>query len=526
MERYPIGKQDFKSLREGGFTYVDKTSFIIKLLEGAGFYFLARPRRFGKSLFLSTLDYFFKGEKKLFEGLAIEKYNWEWNEFPVIHLDFGISGYSSPEFLYDTLNTSLEKYETLYEVSILEKNNLTDRFRRIIEAAYIKTGLKVVVLVDEYEKPVIDNIENPDILEKNRSFLRGFYSVLKSLDKYLQMVFMTGVTKFGQMSVFSGLNNIRDISLNPDFTAICGITYEELVLYFKDGINNLAKEEEINFEDSLKLLKENYDGYHFSKDLTDIYNPYSIINALADRTIKAYWASTGTPSLLVDMIKEKNINIEKIEGVQVTDNKLLGINHQLDDPITLLFQSGYLTIKNYDKTGKTYTLDYPNLEVEQAFFDYLLPNFSGINIVLTESFIERFNLSLKSGDPYKAMATLEEFTAGISYDVMPSIETEKHFQFLVYIISKLILPRRSHVKVEDKTSDGRIDLLIMTSKFVYIIEIKKDKSAEKALNQIKEKEYALQFRNDTRKIFLIGMNFSTKKKRIEGFKIEEVIEKR
>lgn len=523
MVKYPIGKQDFKALREGGYVYVDKTAYIIKLLEGANYYFLSRPRRFGKSLFLSTLEYFYLGKKDLFKGLAIESYDWNWESHPVVHIDLNGTNYREPGSLESRLNAILKEYENKNEISLPSSDNIHERFRILISGIYEKTGLGVVVLVDEYDKPVLDNLDNPELYDKNKEVLRAFYSILKSSDKYLEMVFLTGVTKFGRMNIFSGLNNIRDISLNDEFGAICGITSEELLENFKEGIEDLAKEEETDFDGAVSILKKNYDGYHFSRNCPDVYNPYSLICAFADKEIAAYWSYTGTPSLLARIIKQKNFDLECLEGVIVDKERLMGISNQFEDPVALFYQTGYLTIKSYDKEMGSFTLGYPNKEVEKAFFKYLLPNYSGLNIQTTDSFIHDLDRALEKGNPHLALKILEDFSAGISYDVIPDVEIERHFQYLLYIVCKLLSSKNNFIKVEEKTSDGRIDLFIATTNFIYIMELKKDSDPDKAINQIISKDYALQYRHDHRKVFLIGVNFSTEKKRIYGFKIQTFV---
>lgn len=369
MTRYPIGQQDFKDIREGGFAYVDKTGFIPKLLDGSKFYFLARPRRFGKSLFLSTLEYFFNGDKNLFKGLDVEKYQWEWDSYPVIHIDLGGANYDKKEFLVDILDRILSGYENTYQIIPENKNNPSDRFARLIRTAFEKTKHQVVVLIDEYEKPVIDTLGNDEVNDFNRDTLRGFYSVLKSSDKFMKLAFLTGVTKFGQMSVFSGLNNIRDISFRIPYGDICGITAKELECNFDEGIRQLAENEQTDRIGAIRLLKDNYDGYHFNENCEDIYNPYSLINALADSAIDPYWAASGTPKFLAEKLLNDNYNLEELEGIKVGRDRLMNVSNQNDDIIVLLFQTGYLTIKDYDKELREFTLGYPNREVEKAFFD-------------------------------------------------------------------------------------------------------------------------------------------------------------
>lgn len=520
MTRYPIGQQDFKDIREGGFAYVDKTGFIPKLLDGSKFYFLARPRRFGKSLFLSTLEYFFHGEKNLFKGLDVEKYQWDWDSYPVIHIDLGGANYDKKEFLVDILDRILSGYENTYQIIPENKNNPSDRFARLIRTAFEKTKHQVVVLIDEYEKPVIDTLGNDEVNDFNRDTLRGFYSVLKSSDKFMKLAFLTGVTKFGQMSVFSGLNNIRDISFRIPYGDICGITAKELECNFEEGIRQLAENEQTDLIGAIRLLKDNYDGYHFNENCEDIYNPYSLINALADSAIDPYWAASGTPKFLAEKLLNDNYNLEELEGIKVGRDRLMNVSNQNDDIIVLLFQTGYLTIKDYDKELREFTLGYPNREVEKAFFDYLLPNYSFLPKNEFESEVDNFKRYLNQGNPYSAFSALRILSAGISYDLIPQAETERHFQMILHMLIKLISSRNILIYPEYKTSDGRIDILIETPKFVYIIEIKKDKDAQDAIDQIKNKEYGLSFKNKNKKIFLIGMSFSTKTKRIENYIIE------
>ena len=374
MARYAIGLQDFKSLRKGDYIYVDKTDYIARLLEGSKYYFLGRPRRFGKSLFVSMLEYFFNGERDLFKGLAVDSYKWNWETYPVIHLDLNGANYTErKEALVSKLIQQLKYTEEKYDI-IPSTEEIAERFEYLITQLYKKTGKEVVVLVDEYEKPVLDVIDNPALSDSYRETLRAFYSVLKSTDKYLKLVFMTGVTKFGKMSVFSGLNNIKDISLDDRYGAVCGITRQELIENFREGIVSLATKKKVTYEEALEILKSNYDGYHFSEDCPDIYNPYSLLNALDSRKIEAYWAETGTPTLLIQTLLRRNYDLSELDGVYASSKRLTTLTDQLDDPIPLFYQTGYLTIKSYDENLEQFLLSYPNLEVEKAFFDFLHKN--------------------------------------------------------------------------------------------------------------------------------------------------------
>lgn len=519
MTKYAIGIQDFSTIRKEGYLYVDKTQYISYLLDKGKYFFLGRPRRFGKSLFLSTLEYFFSGERELFQGLAIESYKWDWRKYPVIHLDLNGADYTRPGVLEDRLGSVLAEYENTYKLRRGEGLNIQERFRLLISSLYEKIGEPIAVLIDEHEKPVIDTLENKELNDSNKATLHGFYGVLKSMDKCLKFVFFTGVTKFAQMNVFSGLNNIKDISLNEEFGAICGVTTKELEKYFLSGIKEFSNKRKISVTDVLQLLKDNYDGYHFSENCPDIYNPYSLLNAFSDLKIRAYWSYTGTPTRLVKLLIQKEYDLRKLNGIRASANRLMGINTGFDDPVVLFYQTGYLTIKRYEEDLDEFILGFPNQEVEKAFLEFIIPFYYKNHHPVSEALISSLSKYLMQGEAKKAMETLESFSAGLSYDLIPKPETERHFQSLLYIIIKLISSQAIKITPEFKTSDGRIDLLIETPDFVYIIEIKKDRDPEEALRQIERKAYGLQFEKNSREVFYIGMNFSTEKKRIDGFLI-------
>lgn len=521
MVRYPIGKQNFKSIRKEGYIYIDKTQYFPKLLDNASYYFLARPRRFGKSLLLSTLEYFFLGERELFRGLAVDSYDWDWEPHPVISIDLNGEDYTKEKSsLENMLTRQLEEIGARYGV-ITEPGSVAIRFRSLIMNLFEKSGKKVVVLIDEYEKPVLDNIDNREMSDYHKATLRGFYGVLKSLDEYLKLVFITGVTKFGKMSVFSELNNLRDISLRTPFNAICGITEKELRQNLNEGVQQLADAKNTDSEGALQLLKENYDGYHFCEDCPDIYNPYSLINSLADSRIGMYWASTGTPNLLASLLLQKRYDLEKLDGISVSEMRLLDVRGEFDDPVPLFYQTGYLTIKRFNHVTGRYTLGFPNREVEVAFSNYILPYYLDSRHREVDSIVGDFVDGLLDGDPWKALQAFESFSSGINYELIQKPDVERHFQNMVYMFSRLLLPYTTFVKTEDHTSDGRIDMLIMTHDYVYIFEIKRDSTPEIALLQIEEKQYALQYKSDPRKVFLIGLNFSTEKRRLDGYILKE-----
>ena len=521
MERYGIGLQSFRSIREGGYVYVDKTDFIRVLLEGSKYYFLARPRRFGKSLFLSTLENFFLGRRDLFRGLAIDSYDgWDWQPHAVVRIDLNGADYANSEVaLAERLHATLLNYETAFDLPA-RFDSPAERLRDLITRAADKYGRGVVVLVDEYEKPVLDTIADSRRSEEVRETLRGFYSVLKSVEESLAMVFITGVTKFGKMSIFSGFNNLQDISMDMRFGAICGITEPELIANFRDGIEGLAEAEEVGFDEAVAVLKKNYDGYHFSRNCPDLYNPFSILSAMSRREIGPYWFMTGTPTLLATLLMEKRYDLQSLDGVMATEKELMDVQAGLDNPVALFYQTGYLTLKGYDRESRTYTLGFPNQEVESAFYEYLIPFYMNARENKSDSLLTDFVKGITTGDTVRAIEVLEAYSAGINYDLVPKAEVERHFQNMVYAFSRMVLPYAVSVKTEDHTSDGRIDLLIQTSKYIYVIEMKCNKSAAEALGQIREKGYGLQFKTDPRQVIFVGMNFSTEKRRLDGYEIE------
>ena len=363
---YPIGIQSFEEIRNGGFVYVDKTALIYRLAASGQYYFLSRPRRFGKSLLVSTMETYFSGRKELFEGLAMESLEKDWTEYPVLHLDLTGSSYTDISHLKVSLDQHLRKWESLYDVTPMSEE-VSSRFKDIIDAAYRKTGQKVVILIDEYEKPIIDNIDNPELMEQFRRELQGFYSVIKGKDNAIRFAFLTGVTKLGKMSIFSGLNNLNDISMDPRYADICGITEDELKSTFGESVEELARANELSVDDCYKKLAQMYDGYHFTENSVGIYNPFSLLNTFNSGKFRMYWFETGTPTFLVRYLKQGNHNLDNISRNDVSLETLTGSNYVSPAPITLMYQAGYLTIKDYDQRFNTYNLDYPNEEVKRGF---------------------------------------------------------------------------------------------------------------------------------------------------------------
>lgn len=515
MEKYPVGIQTFQVLREEGYIYVDKTQYIYSLVKTGKYYFLSRPRRFGKSLFLTTLKSFFEGRRDLFKGLYIDgKEDVEWDERPVIHIDFTGEDFTAEGALKSRLDIQLSNYERAFGLTEVASTS-AGRFMNVISSAYEKTGKKVTVLIDEYDKPILDTLHLHDLQEKYRNTLSGFYSVLKATDQFIYFCFLTGVSKFRNLNIFSGLNNLQIISIDKRYDGICGITEEELLSNFTEGIGNLAKSEGVSYERAVTLLKRNYDGYHFAAESADIYNPFSVLNALAKSDIQPFWFYSGTPSFLIRFLKNKQVRLQNLENALIDQLTLVGANSSSDDVISLLYQSGYLTIKCFDKSTKLYTLGYPNLEVEESMMKVLLPAYTNISDSDSVFEINKFSDDLKRGRVDDFMERLNSFFYDFPYENV--LDVEKHFQNVVYIIAKLL---GFNVNVEYHTARGRIDLLIRTKDYIYIIEMKRDESPETALRQIEEKGYAHPFESDYRQLIKIGIEFSTTKRCITSWKID------
>ena len=512
---YPIGKQNFENLRNEGFVYVDKTALIYKLVKEGSVYFLSRPRRFGKSLLLSTLEAYFTGKKELFKGLAIEQLEKDWFEYPVLHLDLNAEKYSSIGELENILSTYLREWEEKYDSKEADNTSLSLRFRAVIRAAKLKTGRNAVVLIDEYDKPILQAIGNPALQNEFRNTLKAFYGVLKSADADLKFALLTGVTKFGKVSVFSDLNNLNDISMNPRFHNICGITDEELHRVFDSEIQLLADGNSQTKDEAYATLKRNYDGYHFSHSTDGIYNPFSILWTLNEKRYGSYWFNTGTPTYLVELIKKADFNIEELTDYVASEDQLNSIYVDDIDPIPVLYQSGYLTIVDYDSRFSLYTLNYPNEEVKAGFINFLLPFYSKVKEKQAQTIISKFVTSIERGKADDFMRQLQSLMAGTPYELVK--ELENHYQNVMYIITKLM---GLYVQAEYRTINGRIDLLIGTKEFLYIIELKFDGTAAEAMAQINNKEYSLPFEQQNRTIIKIGANVSRDTRNIENWIIE------
>ena len=511
---YPIGIQNFEKLREEGFVYVDKTDKIYSLVSNGGYYFLSRPRRFGKSLLVSTMEAYFQGRRELFKGLAIDSLEKEWVKYPVLHLSLGGSSYSSMYELESKLAYLLGTLESEY--GIWHTLDMTDsvRFSNIIRTARSMTGRKVAVLIDEYDKPLIDNIDDRSLYDQIRRKLQGLYSVIKEEDSNICFGFLTGVTKIGKLSIFSGLNNLNDISMDAEYSDICGISENELYNYFQESIQDLAAANRMDVRACLTKLKEMYDGYHFCENSMGVYNPFSLLNTFQKKKFQEYWFETGTPTFLVDVIRKTSFDVSSLSE-QTVDSTLMGAADAVyENPVPMLFQSGYLTIKDYNGEYGFYTLTFPNLEVKRGFLNYLLKYYTNIDNTSGTGAIYRLSDALQKGRPEEFLTILSSLFARAPYQIQGN--AEKDFQYAIWIIVELL---GIHIQAERQTSNGRIDLLIQTKEYIYVIELKVDSTADEALKQIEEKGYARPFAADPRRLYKIGVCFSTATRRIEDWKI-------
>lgn len=512
---YPIGIQDFESLRQEGYLYVDKTALIYRLVTTGRYYFLSRPRRFGKSLLVSTLEAYFRGKRELFDGLAIAELEKEWNVYPVLHLDLNIGKYETPEELEAILNNSLSEWEDVYGASVRE-TTLALRFNGVIKRARQQTGQPVVVLVDEYDKPMLQSIGNEALQKAYRSTLKSFYGVLKSRDADIKFALFTGVTKFSKVSIFSDLNNLKDISMDKRYLNLCGITESELHAYFETGIRALAEAQETDYETMCAQLKNYYDGYHFAPKSEGVYNPFSLLNALDKEEMGSYWFETGTPTYLVELLQNSNYDLHCLEKEETTVDVLDSTYTDEGDPIPVIYQSGYLTIKDYNREFELYTLGFPNREVEQGFVKFLVPFYTGVSKRETGFEIEKFVREVRAGEPDAFLCRLRSFMADTPYELIRDLEL--HYQNVLFIVFKLV---GLYTQVEYHTSRGRVDLVVKTDRYIYVMEFKLDGTAEEALRQISDRHYADAFASDPRQVFRIGVNFSTEERNIERWLIEE-----
>lgn len=514
---YPIGIQNFESLRNDGYFYVDKTALLYRLVKTGRYFFLSRPRRFGKSLMISTLQAYFEGKKELFEGLAIEQLEKDWVKRPVLHLDLNIEKYNTPESLDKILNDTLVQWEELYGTRPSE-TSFSLRFAGIIRRACEKSGERVAILVDEYDKPMLQAIGDVELQKAFRTTLKPFYGVLKSMDGYIKFALLTGVTKFGKVSVFSDLNNLNDISMDDLYVELCGITEKEIHTNFEDELHELADAQKMSYEDVCRELKACYDGYHFVENSIGIYNPFSLLNTFLKMKFGSYWFETGTPSYLVELLKRHNYDLYRMAHEETNADILNSIDSESTNPIPVIYQSGYLTIKGYDPRFGMYRLGFPNWEVEEGFLKYLMPFYANADKVDSPFQIQKFVNEVETGQVDAFFRRLSSLMADTPYELVRDLEL--HYQNILFIVFKLV---GFYVKAEYHTSEGRVDLVLQTDKYTYVMEFKFDSTAEEALRQINEKHYARPFEADTtRTLYKIGVNFSSKTRNIEKWLVETV----
>ncbi|PWL43197.1 MAG: AAA family ATPase [Clostridiaceae bacterium] len=512
--KLPVGIQTFERIRKENFVYVDKTAFMWNLAAKSAPCFLSRPRRFGKSLLLSTFEAYFEGKKELFEGLAAEKLEKEWNVHPVLHLDLNAEKYDRPESLYSILNRFLFQWEDKWGRDERESTP-ADRFAGIIRRANERTGQGVVVLVDEYDKPLLQALGNMPLLEDYRDTLKAFYGVLKSADRHLRFVFLTGVTKFAQVSVFSDLNQLSDISMDLAYATICGITREELERDFQPEIKDFAKVNNITPSDVLAKMETLYDGYHFHPAGKGVFNPFSVLSAFSKLEFGDYWFHTGTPTFLVELLKESDFDLrELIDGVQVPSSAFTEYRVNVNNPIPLIYQSGYLTIKGYDPEFKEYSLAFPNEEVKYGFMNFVIPFYTAVPDEEKGFYIGKFVQELRAGKVDAFMLRLKAFFADFPYEL--STRTERHYQVVFYLVFKLM---GQFTEAEVRSAKGRADAVVKTPGYIYVFEFKLNGTAEQALAQIDDRGYLIPYSVDQREIVKVGVEFNAKERNIGRFLI-------
>ena len=529
--KYPIGIQTFEKIREDGFVYVDKTDMIYQLAHEGTIYFLSRPRRFGKSLLLSTIEAFFRGKKELFKGLKIDSLETEWKEYPVIRIDFNSVDFTKIDALPVTLNGILALLEQKYNVPASSPElGVGFRFNNILQSIHEQTGMPVVVLVDEYDKPLLDVMDTPyevdyqgekiSLEEYNRNTLKAFYSTFKAADQHLKFVFLTGVTKFSQVSVFSGFNQPEDISMSPQFDTLCGITEDEMEQYFHEPISKMAALYHYSYDEMRAKLRAKYDGYHFSKFLNGVYNPFSLLNAFKKLDIMDYWFQTGTPTYLVRLLDHFNETMDELTGKYYSVDEFINYKADKERPLPMIYQSGYLTIKGYDREDDTFLLDYPNDEVKRGFVSLLANNYLKTKDSVDSWMIAAMRM-LRQGKLDDFREQLTAFFASIPYsmrrkDTEP--ERERYFHYTFYLILRLVSTYM--VYTEKQLSHGRADCIIETDKYVYIFEFKLDGTAQEALQQINDKGYATPYAADERQIYKVGCSFSSETGTVEEWAVE------
>ena len=519
--RYPIGIQTFSEIIRGGYVYVDKTDLTWQLVHHAKYIFLIRPRRFGKSLLTSTLDAFFRGERELFEGLIIMQLEQEWEQYPVLHIDLSfIKSLQNAKDLSNHLMLLLEQYADKYgtdKMAFTPGTKLDDLIRR----AYQQTGKQVVVIIDEYDGPLLDVIHDEELLNGARQVMQEFYQPLKGNEKYIKFCFMTGITRLSQLNIFSTLNNLTNVSLLPKFAAICGITDEELHEQLAEDIHLLAEQYECSDDEISEKLKARYDGYHFSEKSPDIYNPYSLLSAFANGIISNYWFETGTPTFLIRLMRHFKFDITKIDNIEATDYSINRPTEAMTTMVPLLYQTGYLTIKHYDRESEIYTLSIPNQEVRIGYADGLLPVYVGLEGEDVQSgFALKFWRALKQNDIDQAMREMQAYLAAIPYiegfkqKLNDAASREGFYEYTMYLIFSML---NAYVRTQVKSAGGRTDMVVWMPETIYVFELKVNGTAQEALEQIDQKGYAIPYQTDGREIVKIGVKMNPETRTVENW---------
>ena len=514
--KMPIGIQSFEKLRRGDFVYVDKTALVYRLASNPTPYFLSRPRRFGKSLLLSTMEAYFLGKRDLFKGLAIEQIETEWATHAVLHLSLNAERYDSRESLENMLEYQLRGWEETYGTNGIA-TSVSSRFTEVIKAAYEQTGRGVVVLIDEYDKPLLRSFDNPTLQQEFRILLTAFYTVLKDADPWLRFVFITGVTKFAQMGIFSNLNQLNDISFDEDYATLCGLTLEEIEADFAPELEILAQSNKQTHEETIARLTRQYDGYRFSRgDVPGMFNPFSVLSVMSKRRYDNFWFATGTPTFLADMLRETDYDLRNLDGVQVTAVSLTDDRADARNPVPMIYQSGYLTIKDYDPEFQEYTLGFPNDEVRYGFLNFITPFYTPVRETDTAFYIGKFIRELRAGDVEAFLTRMRAFFADIPYEL--NDRTERHYQVIFYLIFKLM---GQYAGAEVRSATGRADAVVETADTVYVFEFKLRGTAEEVLAQIDSRGYLIPYAADGRRLVKVGVEFSTEERNLSRWIITE-----
>ena len=516
LKLYPVGIQTFERIRKENKLYIDKTEYIYRMTHSGGcYFFLGRPRRFGKSLLVSTFDSYFSGKKELFEGLAIEKLEHDWATYPVLHFDLSGGKHMEKEQLEDYLYFILSEQEKKWGISNPPRG-ANNRLTELINTAYEQSGKQVVVLIDEYDAPMLDVAHERESLDVLRNIMRNFYSPLKMCEPKLRFVFLTGITKFSQVSIFSELNNIKNISMDDEYAGICGITKDELLTQMSEDIDVLAEAQGLTREGAIDKLKENYDGYHFSPNSPDVYNPFSLLNCFDDKKFGAYWFSSGTPTYLINMMKKYEVLPSEISRIEADESEFDAPTENMTTIMPLLYQSGYITIKDYDKEFNYYTLDIPNKEVKVGLTKSLIPSYVTQNTLATTNTARRIAQCLAKQDMEAALQLLKTYLGTVPY--CNDTHYEGHYQQVLYIVFSLLTDYL--VDVEVHTPNGRVDIVMLSRTNLYQIEVKMNKDAQTAMQQIDLKDYRQRFALSGKPVVKVGINFDSKKGNIEDWTIE------